>query len=130
MKIQTAETGGWRGPLHPALRQAFLFNPIEFLFYPIDFFFLTSGFGWINIRNMKTNGTEIKSYFKQKDIADAAGIACGYLSMILNRKHPYIRPSWSVAVRLGKATGTDERWWADKEIDKILAVININVKNC
>ena len=55
---------------------------------------------------------------KQKDLARAAGISEGHLSMVLSGKR---KPSAEVMRRLAEVTGTPVSWWADGDMRKIRA---------
>ena len=56
----------------------------------------------------------------QKTISKKVGCSEGFLSQILSGIR---RPSWTMAKKLGMATGTDPIWWMDADLGKIREAI-------
>jgi transcriptional regulator with XRE-family HTH domain len=57
---------------------------------------------------------------KQVELAKRAGITEGMVSFILSGER---RPSWDVAKKLAKATGTDPYLWMEYKISEMLEAV-------
>ena len=58
---------------------------------------------------------------QQRELAERAGVSEGLISMIVSGAR---RPSWDVAKKLCKITGTDLQLWMEGNADKKKAAID------